>query len=380
MRRGVARWVFLGSAVGFAGLALGLARVPRGPSMPTVHLQDGSWATLAGATFRSPAATLVGGRKVLLPASGTLTVWFHDSGSWGFGPLVGLNVGTPVDELVLRGHAGEEWSPRDRRDGPSLPHGRLRGYEFPVFPRRSPRLWLRVYSRTSILTPLAEARVRDFSLPMPEPGQYATWRPEAFPVRRRTGDLSVALTALRTGVEFGSAAKPESDPGLAAKLASFRVSPDTPRAAEWEPVEIWFSDATGNREGGYEDQIVREEGELGCSSSGQLPVDEPAWKVRAEFSRCRSPGARPDYIWRVERFILPVPGAPRWQPPRITGRGLALRLLACGAYSGSTRVRLQLGLPRADLRLTFRGTDQRGVAFSHDNPDSRQRVLGGREP
>lgn len=363
---------------------------------PVRRMPDGASVGLVGITFHNPQAVAVGsawdrllafGRtagaasewRVTLPGDEAPIVWLGYSRGYFW-----RNSDFP--RTVLRSSSGDEWL-GERAGGGAIgsplgesgsPFAELEGRSFDIFPRRQRLLTLRIYQHTGGWGPAPERWV-DFSVPNPAFRKYPTWTPEPFPVVRRSGDLKVALTSLRTGVEFPTGSTPAPMPSQAATFATFHLTRNDAPAPEWEPVELAYSDATGNQLSGYEDRLTRNGDEIGFPLYGQLPSDESAWKVRAEFSRCHSQSAKPDHLWTVP--YVPVPRFDAdfgWQSIRVAPGMLLLTQLGCKPTSGAAilNVRLQARAGR-NLRLVLRGVDDAGRSITED--DARWKTLRGGE-
>lgn len=261
---------------------------------PRVTLHDGSLTEYAGATFGRNQVLTFRGETTVVQGSSALVLWFYHSRHHPFYPDSPSRVGGVVDWLDLVDDAGDAWF-GETVDQVSLSHGNLYGYEFPAFPRRSERLELRVYRLDGFRG--TSALTAELEVPNPAPRDYPHWRAEPLPSTKRNGDLTVTLRALTTGLEFGERSRPASIPDIAATVACFRVAPWGWHAAEWEPVSVQYSDATGNQLEQQEGRLIRGAGELGFPSFGQLPSDETAWKVRVEFARVRVAGGEGDHRW-----------------------------------------------------------------------------------
>ena len=287
-------------------LMIGIYRAATSVPYPTRRLPGGSTTGLVGVTYGEPRSMQVGsawnrlqtaiisrGAKAApraeLPGKGWPTVWLDHSQSYFM-----REWDRPM--VVLRGAAGDEWAGEESTDFSNSSSqrwpGYLVGYEFPVFPRRERLLTLRVYQlRATQLWDIGTPWV-EFAFPNPAFRSYPTWIPEALPAVRHNGDVAVALTSLRTGVEFPDGASPQKIGFFAATFATFRVSEQGKPSREWAPVEMTYEDATGNRTQTREDRLTWRGDEVGFPVYGQLPSDEACWKVRAKFARIHTIGNR----------------------------------------------------------------------------------------
>lgn len=340
---------------------------------PVRRLPNGTDVGLVGVTLKNPKTIVVGSAwdrlqafardrgsvhttRVELPVRNSPTVWLHFS-QWEYSdpPLV-----------VLRNASGDEWfGERDMSDvGNERSFGLLIGQSFPVFPRRERLLTLRVY-QTAGGSGSAPPRWVDFSFPNPTPFQGSNWIPEPFPVARQNGDIKVALTSLRTGGKYLSGTLPAPISTSAVTVATFRVTRNGSPAPEWEPVELACSDATGNRISGYEERLTRMGDEVGFPINEQLPSDEAAWKVRAEFSRFRAAREKPDHTWTVAHVPIPRYGATsRWQNTRIAPGLLLQTQLNARPEEGIATVNIRLlAKGKRNMRMALRVEDDIGHTF-----------------
>lgn len=231
-RRGVRTWNTLSIVLALLMLAGIYSAMVRAP-YPVHRLPDGASVGLVGVTFKNSKTVAVGSAwerllstwrtsgptsawRVSLPVGKSTTVWLHYSRSYFW-----RNPDAPAE--VLRSPAGDEWlAESGSADSVESPVGELEGHSFPIFPRRHRLLTLRVYQKTGGWGPGPQGWV-NFSFLNPAYRDYPIWTPESFPIVRRSGDLKVELTSLRTGVDFpaGSARAPISY--LAATFATFAL-------------------------------------------------------------------------------------------------------------------------------------------------------------
>jgi hypothetical protein len=331
-----------------AGLALAgatlIAQVrDAGIGHPILRLQDGSEAELARVALDAPGKWRINGRTVT--TGHTLEAWFKHTKGMSFLPPMGF--GSDWNLLVLRSAEGDEWMPNG---GSFDREADLISYSFPIFPRRARMLTLRVYHLSGILPPGAsDPPPVDLTVPNPAAREYPVWTPERFPITRRDGDLSMALTALYTGAEVNQPRVVAKRAELGCTQLFFRVRQRGRPAPEWEPVDVTCIDATGNKMEVEEDRLKFVRSDIVYWMYGQLPSGEPSWRVRAEFSRYRSSGATPDYVWKVQGLKLPVAGAPAPPPVRVSP-GFSIEATEAGLdNSGTLEARFRVRLPRSGL-------------------------------
>jgi hypothetical protein len=348
---------------------------------PVKTLPDGATVGLVGVTYQKSQSTRVGSiwdgvmgtlfpdvrpgrRSIELLAGSAPTVWLHFSRQY-------WHRSSEMPVVVLRSKAGDEWwmdGDSNRGDMVNRREG-LVGATFPTFPRRDRNLTLRVYQRTGGMFTLGVERWVDFHLLNPAFRNYPVWTPEPFPIVRRSSDLKIELTSLRTGVEFPTGAISAWSPHHAATFATFRITRNGSPARDWEPVELTYTDSTGNRLNAVEDRITRSGDTIGFPIYGQLPSDESAWNVQAEFSRFRSRPVNPEQSWFVRR--IPVTDrhtSSAWRAMRLAP-GVTLHLQLTAEPSAGKRV-LSLRLEVAGkwkLRFRFRGETNTGSLLGGDD-------------
>lgn len=126
----------------------------------------------------------------------------------------------------------------------------------------------------------------EFTFQNPAHGPFQNWQPQPLPVTQHDGDLEVTLTKLLFGVsEHRGGELHASDPDDRAVLAAFLIKQNGSVATNWQPGHIDEWDATGNHAVNNIWGNNRRDGEEMMIYQWGLPPDEPAWKLRAEFSR-----------------------------------------------------------------------------------------------
>ena len=126
----------------------------------------------------------------------------------------------------------------------------------------------------------------EFAFANPARGPFPNWQPQPLPVTQRDGDLEVTLTKLLFGIsEHRGGELHTSDPDDRAVSAAFRIKQNGNIATNWQPVQIDEWDATGNHAVNNTWGNNHRADEDVVTYQWGLPPDEPAWKLRAEFSR-----------------------------------------------------------------------------------------------
>jgi hypothetical protein len=159
----------------------------------------------------------------------------------------------------------------------------LVGIEFSAFPRRQGKFLVGVQEQSNNGQEMAD---RKFSISNPARGSFPQWTPEPLPATKEDGNLSVTLTKLVFGADtpYNRNQDNADDPVNKGVQAVFQAQWDGKTAANWQPVSVETTDATGNSVGGFCN--TQQNGDE-CTTTYQwgLWADEPAWKVKFEFSQ-----------------------------------------------------------------------------------------------
>ena len=241
----------------------------------------------------------------------------------------------------------------------------LEAWSFPVWPRRSRVLTLRIYGQTNSTD--APWLVGDCGFRNPAPGDaYPTWRSEPLPITKQAGNLSFSLTEFLVGVDGRSSheARPSGDPTEAWVSAVFRVTQAGVPTDEWVPAGIVTMDATGNRLQNVAWNIER--GPQRVYYRWGLWPGEAAWKLQVEFSR-RS-GFAPGQLWTVKGLSLTETNLSGNKEYQTVLQGITVRLQALSparSPDGSRTLHMALS-PRSDDRglSLVEGTDDQGRPVS----------------
>ena len=161
--------------------------------------------------------------------------------------------------------------------------------QFDAFPRREGKLYLRVQENYSSGQEMADEK---FVISNPAAKKsFEKWIPEPLPVTTKDDDLSVTLTKLVAGANM-SYQRNQDNPDDAMNKAvqvAYHVERAGKPVANWQPVSVETTDATGNRTAmnyGPNGNQVQWNGDEGTFTYqyGLWP-DEPAWKVRMEMTQ-----------------------------------------------------------------------------------------------
>jgi len=182
----------------------------------------------------------------------------------------------------------------------------LVGIEFSAFPRRQGKFLLGVQEQSNGGMEMADQK---FTIRNPAPGSFTGWAAEPLPATQEDDDLSVTLTRLVFGADmpYQSDQDNADDPVNKGVQAVFQVQRNGKTVSNWQPVSVVTTDATGNRvSGGPNTQWNGDEATM-TYQFGLWP-DEPAWKIKFEFSQ--QSDFADNELWAVQN--IPVqPGRQR---------------------------------------------------------------------
>jgi hypothetical protein len=171
------------------------------------------------------------------------------------------------------------------------------GIQLDAFPRRDRNIYLRIMSWGQRGQQLAKGQ---FVISNPARGSFPKWSPEPLPDTQSDDDLNVTLTKLNCGARgFNGGNAPASDPRNKAVLVAFHTEQKSVVVTNWQPIRIETSDATGNHAVNNSWSSGRDEnGDATMTYQWGLWPDEPAWKLRVEFSKQSDFGT--DEVWTVQ--------------------------------------------------------------------------------
>ena len=265
-----ARWLLFGVALLIA-VGFGWAKLRCG------HEPVARWPLLDGTELRLEYVTY--GTHHVIPGAGKLAAWFWQKASllphsripslkveytrdtdepcpvlWFTcrDSQTGKFVSVPIENGELIGEPYPNQSFNSAWDH-TMPQPNL-SFVVPCYDRRRPSFRVRVE---------ASHKTLDIEVPNPVAGAvFPEWKPEPLPQTRRVGNLEVILRPLEVT---------RLDDGTLHVFPHFEVL-EAGHPAEDIDVYAFFSDATGN---------TKNQGAF----TNMLPLTEPAWKVRATFSR-----------------------------------------------------------------------------------------------
>lgn len=175
------------------------------------------------------------------------------------------------------------------------------GIRLDGFPRRQGKFFLRVLENSNGGQEIADKK---FTIRNPSRGSFPDWTPESLPATQDDDDVSVTLTKLVAGAAMPYT-RDNDDPDDAMNKgvqATFQVERNGKPVTNWEPVSVETSDATGNRVGGWIAGNQWSGNDDAATYQYGLWPDEPAWKIRFEFSQ-KSDFADNE-LWSVQEVPL----------------------------------------------------------------------------
>jgi hypothetical protein len=166
--------------------------------------------------------------------------------------------------------------------------------QFDAFPRRQGKFIVRVQEQGNGGQEMSDQK---FVVSNPVRKSFPAWTAEPLPTTREDGDLSVSLTKLVSGADIAINRNQDNPDDAANKgvQAVFHIARNGKPVTNWEPVSVETSDATGNRvnvirvgQNGWQNgwgnnAWANDEGRFVYQYA--LWPDEPAWKIKLEFSQ-----------------------------------------------------------------------------------------------
>jgi hypothetical protein len=230
-----------------------------------------------------------------------------------------LPVVTDEHGCQFEAHTVHAWHNMDK-------HELIEAHTATAFPRRGERVGLRVGPPTAA----GAIEHAEFRVLNPARGHYAAWKAEPLPITRRDGDLAFTLTALTTGSEGpGPTLRPAPRGKLAWSRATFQITEAGRPTDGWSVVGLTLSDATGNRVEPDASSQYAHEGQAHYAMQGGLCVEEPAWKLRAEFARMKD--HEPGDLWVVRDVPITRRGSLGGTVSKFTRHGVTLQFLGITA-------------------------------------------------
>ena len=170
-----------------------------------------------------------------------------------------------------------------------------------AFPRRQGKFVVRVQEQGNGGQEMSEQK---FIISNPMRKSFPTWPAESLPMTKEDEDVSVTLTKLVAGADMPYQRNQDDADDAANKgvQAVFQVERNGKPVSNWQPVSVETTDVTGNRvNGGISQNNWQDNNDTVVYQYGLWP-DEPAWKVRAEFSQQSDFAA--NELWTVQNIPL----------------------------------------------------------------------------
>ena len=176
-----------------------------------------------------------------------------------------------------------------------------------AFPRRQGKIYVRVQEQSNNGQEMADQK---FVIHNPAGRSFVNWTPDALPSAKDDDDVSVTLTKLSLGADMPYQRDQDDADDAANKgvQAVFQVERNGKPVANWQPVSVVTTDATGNQvNGNISGNQWQDNADTVTYQYGLWP-DEPAWKIKFEFSQ--QSDFADDELWTVPNIPL-QPGRQR---------------------------------------------------------------------
>ena len=263
-----------------------------------IKLSDGTKLTFVGVTYGKhhvPPKIKIAGRSSrdngarLDSTNDTLVVWIeaeHKPNQY------------PNFELAVYDKANTACATSSLRTQSQVKNGvDVMGFRLDAFPRWDGKMILRVISYGQRGQ---QASKEQFVVSNPAGRSYAKWATDPIPDTQSDGDLSVTLTKLVAGAQSpynrGNGVT-RNDPLNKCVQLDFDFQQKGQSMTHWRPVRVVTSDAAGNSIQGWINGYYQNGQTSGYQYREGLWPDEPAWKLRVEFSRIS--GFSDDEVWAV---------------------------------------------------------------------------------
>jgi len=262
-----------------------------------ITLNDGTKLTLVGVTYGkhhvAPKIKIAGGRARAGGAridstNNTVVVWIeaeHKSNQY------------PNYQLMVYDKANTACVSTYSRTQSQIKNGvDIQGFMLDAYPRWDRKMILRAMSYGQRGQQVSKEQ---FVVSNPARVSFAKWTPDPLPNMQSDGDLEVTLTKLVADAQSpynrGNGV-PKNDPINKSVQIAFDIQQKGRSVTNWHPVRAETSDAAGNHVTGWVNDN-RQNGEPSVMYQPGLWPDEPAWKLRLEFSR--TSGFSDDEVWAV---------------------------------------------------------------------------------
>ena len=269
-----------------------------------IKLNDGTKLTLVGVTYgkhhvapkiKIAGARARGGGARMDSTNDTLVVWIEAEHKANQYPNYQLLVYDKANTACVSTYA---------RAQSQIKNGvEIQGFMLDAYPRWDRKMVLRVmnYGQRG-----QQVSKEQFVVSNPARSSFAKWTPDPLSNSQSDGDLDVTLTKLIAAAPSpynrGNGV-PKNDPMNKCVQIAFDVRQKGQSVTNWHPVRAETSDAVGNHVTGWINQSgVRNGQSLGCFYQPELWPDEPAWRLRLEFSR--TSGFNDDELWSVTNISV----------------------------------------------------------------------------
>lgn len=170
------------------------------------------------------------------------------------------------------------------------------GVQFSAFPRRQGRFYVRVQENGNGGQEMSDDK---FIISNPAHGPFTALAAGALPDTEEDGDFSATLKKLvaRAKMPFmRNNDADDTDPINQGAQATFQIQMNGTNAPNWQPVAVETSDGTGNSDAGWLNTQAQGDDWVASYQYALWP-DEPAWKLRVEFSK--QSGFNDDELWII---------------------------------------------------------------------------------
>ncbi len=339
-----------------AGIAVGAFLWLRKPQVIT--LNDGTKLTLVGVTYGkhhvAPKIKIAGGRtrggggERIDSTNNTVVVWIEAEHKPNQYPNYQLMVYDKANTACVSIYA---------RTQSQIKNGvEIQGFMLDAYPRWDRKMILRIMNYGQRGQQIAKSL---FVVSNPSRGSFAKWTPDPLPNTQSDGDLDVTLTKLVTDAPLpynrGNGVS-RNDPINKCVQIALDVQQKGQSVTNWRPVRVVTSDATGNSIQGWVNDYRQNGEKTGYFYQEGLWPDEPAWKLRLEFSR--TSGFSDDEVWAVTN----VPVRPGTQQDVWNGWGDSSKTKAAFADATVNGIHLKL-FPAIQYQDQNQGGGQ-SVSFS----------------
>jgi len=284
-------------SVVIAGIAVDAFLWLRNPQV--IKLNDGTKLTFVGVTYGkhhvAPKIKIAGARARggggarMDSTNDTLVVWIEAEHKPNQYPSYQLLVYDKANTACVRAWSRTQSQVKNGVD--------IQGFMLDAYPRWDKKMVLRVMNYGPRGQQVSKEQ---FVVSNPARNSFAKWTPDPLPNSQSDGDLDVTLTKLIADAQSpynrGNGVA-RNDPMNKCVQLDFDIQQKGQSVTNWRPVRVVTADATGNSLQGWINEF-RQNGQVsGYFYQEGLWPDEPAWKLRVEFSR--TSGFSGDEIWSV---------------------------------------------------------------------------------